>query len=193
MDMDVQKAFWDGIEPAEGNHIRKSDLEEIFFSNEQMAMWVDGYQALRALGVRHYYASLAVWLSLSRDDRGEVRTREDFARLMGVSRSTTYQWEERKPIREWAEWLRLRRLCGHRLAEVDERTYLAAAGEDSSASDRKLYYQRSGVWEDQSRLTLVGDEEADAVQQEQRISFDLDGLPVVVLEELVAEGGERDG
>jgi DNA-binding XRE family transcriptional regulator len=102
---------------------------------------------------------LAVWLSVASYDRGEVKTRADLADLMSVSRQTTYGWEAKQPVREWAELLRLRRMRGSHLAEVDERTYVKAIGEESSASDRKLYYQRAGVWEDEQRLHLVGAED----------------------------------
>ncbi|RLC80096.1 MAG: hypothetical protein DRJ03_22315 [Chloroflexi bacterium] len=122
-------------------------------------MWKAGYDFLRSKGVRHRYAALAVWLSLSRDDRGEIETRDDFANLMGVARQTTYQWEERQPVREWAAVLQVMRLQGSRLAEVDERTYTSATGLDSSAADRKLYYQRAGVWEERVGVRPVDTED----------------------------------
>lgn len=125
-------------------------------------MWKAGYDFLRARGMRHRYAALVVWLSLSKDDRGEIKTRDDFANLMGVSRQTTYQWEERQPVREWAAVLQVMRLQGSRLAEVDERTYTSAAGLDSSASDRKLYYQRAGVWEERVGVRPVDTEDGPA-------------------------------
>lgn len=172
------------------NPVRTRPLADVdaWINTAAPASWEDGYRFLRARGVRYRYAMLAAWLSCGSDDRGDLGTRADFADFMGVSRSTTYQWEERQPVREWAEMLRVMRLRGARLAEVDERTYLSAAGETSSAADRKLYYQRAGVWEDQQRLTLVGDEDADAVRQEQQVTFDVDRLPVAVLEALAAEG-----
>jgi hypothetical protein len=52
------------------------------------------------------------------------------------------------------------RMRGARLAEVDEQTYLAAAGEGSSATDRKLYYQRAGVWEENVGVMLREEEES---------------------------------
>lgn len=124
--------------------------------------WKAGYDFLRARGVRHRYAALAVWLSLSRDDRGEIGTRDDFANLMGVSRQTTYQWEERQPVRDWAAVLQVMRLRGSRLAEVDEATYVAAKAAGSSASDRKLYYQRAGVWEERVGVRPVEAEDGPA-------------------------------
>jgi len=130
---------------------------EAWLQGEAPPAWLEGYLFLRSRGVRYRDAMLATWLSLATDDRGDIATREDFARLMGVSRATTYQWESRRPkIHDWAELLRLMRLRGARLAEVDERTYRAAVAADSSASDRKLYYQRAGVWDEEATLHLVG-------------------------------------
>ncbi len=125
-------------------------------------MWKAGYDFLRARGVRHRYAALAVWLSLSRDDRGEIKTRDDFAKLMGVSRQTTYQWEERQPVREWAAVLQVMRLRGSRLADVDWATYQRAIGEDTTAADRRLYYQRAGVWEERVGVRPVDTEDGPA-------------------------------
>jgi len=132
--------------------------EAWLFGEGVPAAWGEGYLALRAKHVAHYDAMLAVWLSLARDDRGAVRTREDFARLMGVSRQTTYDWEARRPeIRVYAEWLQVLRLRGSRLAEVDERTYAAAL--EGTHQDRVLYYKRAGVWEEAQRVHLVGEGE----------------------------------
>lgn len=136
-----------------------AEIEEWLKENAP-APWLEGYLFLRGQGVRYRDAMLATWLSLSRDDRGGVPTRNDFANVMGVVRATTYQWESRRPeIRQWAELLQVLRLRGSRLAQVDERTYEAAAAEGGSAADRKLYYQRAGVWEEEQRLHLVGAEE----------------------------------
>lgn len=111
--------------------------------------WLEGYLFLRSKGVRYRDAMLAVWLSLSKDDRGEVATRDEFAKIMGVSRASTYEWETKRPeIRQWAEFLQVQRLRGMRLAEVDEAAYQAAISEKGTASDRQLYYKRAGVWED---------------------------------------------
>jgi len=113
--------------------------------------WVDGYLQLRQQGVAYRDAVLATWLSLRRDDRGGIKTRDDLANLLGVSRVTTYQWEARRPeIREYVERLHIARLRGERMAEVDEATYQAAVAADSSAADRKLFYQRAGVWDENS-------------------------------------------
>ena len=151
--------------------------------------WGDGYGLLRSRGVDHRYAALAVWLSLSRDDRGKIQTREEFANFMGVSRQTTYDWESKRPVREWAEMLRVLRLRGAQLAEVDRRTYLKAVDEESSAADRQLYYKRAGVWEDQARLTLIGDDGEAPVRSE--VVFDLSTLPVEALRDISGDDLEE--
>jgi transcriptional regulator with XRE-family HTH domain len=123
---------------------------------EAAASWTEGYWILRRRGVPHRDAMLAVWLSLSKDDRGVIGTREELANVMGVSRATTYDWEAKRPeIRRWAEFLQVLRMRGNRLAEVDEKTYDVAVSEDSSAADRKLFYQRAGVWEDKEVLKVI--------------------------------------
>ena len=135
---------------------------ERWLREEASPDWLDGYLWLRGRGVRYRDAMLATWLSLRKDDRGELGTREDFARLMGVSRAATYAWEGKRPeIRQWAELLQVIRMRGARLAEVDERTYLAAvAACKSTAADRKLYYQRAGVWEEELGVALREGEES---------------------------------
>ena len=130
---------------------------EKWLRDEAPPAWLEGYLLLRAQGVRYRDAMLATWLSLSTDDRGDVPTREEFANLMGVARATTYQWEGRRPaIRDYAEMLRVIRLRGAKLAEIDQRSFEAAVDAESNASDRKLYYQRAGVWDDESTLRVVG-------------------------------------
>lgn len=144
-----------GDEPT-AQRVTLTALEE-WLRDEAPPAWMEGYLLLRAQSVRYRDAMLATWLSLSTDDRGDVRTREDLANLMGVARATTYQWEGRRPaIRDYAEMLRVMRLRGAKLAEVDQRSYNAAVAIESSASDRKLYYQRAGVWDDESTLHVVG-------------------------------------
>jgi len=138
---------------------------EAWLREEASPRWLDGYLWLRGRGVRYRDAMLATWLSLAKDDRGSIATRDDFARVMGVARATTYDWEGRRPeIRQWAELLQVMRMRGMRLAEVDERTYEAAAGKEgrsTTAADRKLYYQRAGVWEEELGVLLrEGDEES---------------------------------
>jgi len=171
-----------------GRPVNVEALEQ--WMEAEASAWLDGYRFLRAQGVRHRYALLAVWLSVSGDDRGDIKTRGDLADLMAVSRATTYGWEAKQPVQKWAELLRLRRMCGARLAEVDERTYGKAIDEESSASDRKLYYQRAGVWEDERRLHLVGAEEGPVAYTD--VS---DGEIEAIRQALIAqaEGGGEEG
>jgi len=150
-----------GEQVEEWERVTLAQIEAWLRAEAPSPAWLDGYLWLRGRGVRYRDAMLATWLSLRRDDRGDVATRSDFARLMGVQRSTTYCWEGRRPeIRQWAELLQVMRMRGARLAEVDERSYSSAAGDKSTAADRKLYYQRAGVWEEDLGLRLVEDEES---------------------------------
>lgn len=134
---------------------------------EQSPTWVDEYLFLRSQKIPYRYALLAVWLSLKRDDRGEIKTREDLANLFGVSKQTTYEWEAKHPeIREqYVKQLLLRRMGGSRLAEVDQMTYKRAIAADGTHNDRKLFYQRAGVY----------DENPAGEDQEQTINIVLDG------------------
>jgi DNA-binding XRE family transcriptional regulator len=152
--------------PAQSHGTTTVDALEEWFDETASPSWKEGYDFLKSRGVRHRYAALAVWLSLSTDDRGDIQTREDFARLMGVSRSTTYDWEKKHPVREWAQALQVMRLRGARLAEVDERTYRAAISANGSATDRKLYYQRAGVWEDRVGVRPVDPDDGPAAYED---------------------------
>jgi hypothetical protein len=127
------------------------------------APWIEGYLYLRSVcKASPHDAMLAVWLSVASYDRGNLKSRDDFSAFIGVSRAVTYQWERRRPqIREWVEELQFMRLHGAHLAEVDERTYLAAIGKEGSASDRKLYYERAGVLKTEGKLKLVGGDKDD--------------------------------
>ena len=127
------------------------------------ASWAEGYLYLRTVrGASPHDAMLAVWMSVASFDRGDLKSRDDFSAFIGVSRAVTYQWERRRPqIRAWVEELQFMRLHGARLAEVDERTYLAAIGESGAASDRKLYYERAGVLKSEGKLKLVGGDKED--------------------------------
>jgi len=168
MDERQDALFGEVEEPTERERVSLEALERWLASDAPPA-WLDGYLFLRAKGVRYRDAMLATWLSLGKDDRGEVHSREDFAHVMGVSRATTYAWEGRRPqIRRWAELLQVMRLRGSRLAEVDEATFLAAKG--GTAADRKLYYQRAGVWEED--LGLVFKDQGDKLEDMVGAGFD---------------------
>lgn len=149
---------------------------------------MEGYLFLRSQGIAYRDAMLAMWLSLSTDDRGDTPTRQEFANVMGVARATTYQWEARRPeIRDYAEMLRVMRLRGTRLAEVDERSYEAASGIESSASDRKLYYQRAGVWDEETTLHVVGKDDG-PVQYTDVTGEELDAIRQALAREAARSG-----
>jgi len=168
------------VQPASGR--MTLSMLETWLHEEAPPTWLEGYLFLRAKGVRYRDAMLATWLSLGTDDRGAVPTRQDFARLMGVARATTYDWESRRPeIRQWAELLQVMRLRGARLAEVDEAAYHAAVAADGTASDRKLYYQRAGVWEEEQRVHLMGESDG-PVQVEEVTDGELDAIREALIE-----------
>lgn len=186
--MASQAPLFDGvILPDQSAGTTTVDALEEWFDQAAEPSWKEGYDFLKSRGVRHRYAALAVWLSLSSDDRGDIQTRDDFARLMGVSRSTTYDWEKKQPVREWAEKLQVMRLRGARLAEVDERTFLAATSVEGSASDRKLYYQRAGVWEDRVGVRPVDPGDGPAGYE------DISDDELAAIEEALAEAAAGRG
>jgi len=169
MDDEVQGALFEDVEePTERDRVSLEALER-WMREEAPPAWFDGYLFLRAKGVKGHDALLATWLSLGKDDRGEINSRENFARLVGRSRATTYLWEGRRPqIRRWAELLQVMRLRGSRLAEVDEATFMAAVR--GGAADRKLYYQRAGVWEED--VGLVFRDQGDRLEDMVGAGFD---------------------
>ena len=121
--------------------------------------WEEGYRWLRAQGLKARDAIIAVWLSLATDDRGGLTTQQALADFLGYRRrETIYDRRVKKGLDEWAERLMILRLRGQRLAQVDERTFQAAASEEGTHQDRRLYYQRAGVL--QGRLEVTGDKEA---------------------------------
>lgn len=152
-------------------------------------LWLDGYLYLRAKGVRYRDAMLAVWLSLGKDDRGDVKTRADFANLLGISRATTYHWETHRPIQRWAEALLLIRLRGSRLAEVDEATYDAAIAETGAAGDRRLYYQRARVLEETTRLLF--DEAQDPLDFEDISDDELEAVEAALIEQTQSRSPQK--
>lgn len=142
-------------------HKRSAEQVERWLGRARPA-WREGYDFLMATqpGIRYYDALLAVWLSVSKRDRGKLKTQEDFADFIGVSRPVTYQWIKRRPeILKWAQKMVELRFSATRLADVDERLYQKAAGLKSTPAWVKLYYQRAGVLKDEGRLTISGDED----------------------------------
>ena len=73
------------------------------------------------------------------------------------------------------------------MAKVDERTYKAAKGKESSASDRKLYYQRAGVWGEESTLHVVGAGEGPVEY------VDVTGEELGAIRDALAKEAERSG
>jgi hypothetical protein len=123
--------------------------------------WRDGYDFLMATkpGIRYYDAFLAVWLSVSKRDRGTLKTQQDFADFIGVSRAVTYQWMNRRPqILEWAEELVELRFNSTRVADVDERVYQKAASVKSTPAWARLFYQRAGRLTEELDLHHSGEE-----------------------------------
>lgn len=88
---------------------------------------------------------VAAWLSVGKDDRGEVQFLYELAEILGVTRETLGNWRTRYQLDEWAMELRLMRMRGSALGEVDRVTYLQAVEPDSSVEARRLFYQRAGV------------------------------------------------
>ena len=140
---------------------------ESWLEEQASEWWLADYRFLRAQGWKGKDAFAIVWLSLRKDDRGELPTVEKLTDWLGVSRRWFYNRRGKFDNQPgpgqnlWdvtAEHLQLRRLRGARLAQVDEVTFSkAAAMDESTARDRELYYKRAGVWQEESRVQLVGD------------------------------------
>jgi biotin operon repressor len=116
--------------------------------------WVDStggwfeeaYRYLRHdVGLRPRAAFIGAWLSCAKDDRGTLTTYGQLADFLGVSRTAIYANIARNKLRDWAEQLRLARLRGEGLAEVDRITYTQAVDPESPVAARRLYYERAGV------------------------------------------------
>ena len=134
------------------------DLEEWIASAP--AMLRETFEFLKANKVHYRMAFLLAWNSCAEDDRGAIKTRDDFARFMGVCRQVTYQWINRFGRVEykcWLEDIHRMRMLGSRMAQVDQCTYEAAVSPAGKAVDRELFYKRAGVWKDNGRVELVGD------------------------------------
>jgi hypothetical protein len=123
--------------------------------------WRDGYDFLMATkpGISYYDALLAVWLSVTKHDRGTLKTQQDFADFVGVSRAVTYQWINRRPqILEWAQELVELRFSATRVADVDERVYQKAASVKSTPAWVRIFYQRAGKLKEELDLHHSGEE-----------------------------------
>lgn len=109
------------------------------------------YRYLRyEIGMRPGHAFLASWLSVRKDDRGSLHTYEDVANMLGVTRKTLHHWKIKYKLEESAEQLRIMRMRGDRIGEVDWAVYQAAINPtDGKAADRRLFYERAGVLNDQ--------------------------------------------
>jgi len=117
-------------------------------------LFLDSYLSLRSVGWAWREAFCIAWLSLGRDDRGNLASVGDLCDFLGVSRMWFYEHKSRyehEPAQGlnawdwWAERLQLSRLRGQRLAEVDEAVYSRAVSEEGKAADRELYYRRARV------------------------------------------------
>lgn len=140
---------------------KKSQAQIERWLGKVKAAWREGYDFLMATqpGIRYYDALLAVWLSVSKRDRGHLRTQEDFADFIGVSRAVTYQWMKRRPeILEWAQELVELRFNSTRVADVDERVYQKAAGLKSTPAWVRLFYQRAGKLTEALDLHHMGED-----------------------------------
>ena len=110
--------------------------------------WREGYDYLLATkpGIQYYDALLAVWLSVGKDDRGTLKTRDDFARFIGVSRAVTYQWQERRPeILDWAREIVELRFDNSKIAAVDQRVITKATSTRTTVPWVRLFYERAGL------------------------------------------------
>ena len=124
---------------------------------KQGELWQDSYHFLRARGLNWRSALIATWYSLKRDDRGELASVQALAEFLGITRQRVHQLIAQHNLGDWVGLLQFIRLGGYRLAEVDERSYQAASGAESSASDRRLYYERAGVLKQQINVGLGDD------------------------------------
>jgi hypothetical protein len=88
---------------------------------------------------------VGAWLSLSKDDRGELDTQEKLANFLGVRRQSIYRWRMNDDLDEWAVLLRRMFLQGEQLGEVDRVMYQQAIDPEAPIDSRRLYYQRAGV------------------------------------------------
>lgn len=154
-------------EPAEDPAVQgeaEGWLRELVGEDAQGQFFAEGYLLLRASGWLWREAFCIAWLSLGRDDRGELGTVGELCGFLGVSRMWFYEHKARydnEPVQGlnawewWAERLQLGRLRGQRLADVDEATYQRAASMGGKAADRELFYKRAGVLVQRSEVTAT--------------------------------------
>ena len=92
------------------------------------------YRYLRSrFSLRPKPAFVGAWMSLHTDDRGGLATWGEVAGFLGVARQTVYGWRGVHRLDDHAELLRLARLRGDQLGEVDRVTDYQAVGEDMMA------------------------------------------------------------
>lgn len=143
---------------AEPLDVRPGDVEG--WADALGGWFEEAYRTMRSFGYRPRPAFICAWLSCSRDDRGTLQRVSALADFLGIARQSVYKIIARNKLREWAEQLRMFHLRGDGLGEIDARTYTAAAAPDSSAADRKLYYERAGVMKQDIRVGMLQEETA---------------------------------
>ena len=127
-------------------HEVRGKPEEWILSEVPNSWFEEAYLFLRAeVGMKPKQCFYAAWLSVGKDDRGNMKTHSDVADLLAVNRGTLYDWRTKHGLDDWAEILRRMRMRGTQLAEVDKATYQAATRLDGKSTDRRLYYERAGV------------------------------------------------
>jgi len=140
--------------------------------------WRKPYEYLLAKypGIRYYDALLAVWLSRSRDDQGELTSQEKFADFIGVARPTTYTWIKRRPeILAWKKELIELRFDDSVIGQVDAVVTRKATSRRTTVQWVRLFYERAGLLKTSFNLHHTGG----------------DGNPIQFIE-VAAAGGERE-
>lgn len=120
----------------------------------QGGFWQEGYFLLRELGLSWRSAIIATWYSLRKDDRGSLPTVASLAEFLGITDRRVRQVVVKDKLQEWTAWLIFSRLGGERLAEVDRVTFDKAAATDGTAADRRLFYERARVLQQDINLAV---------------------------------------
>lgn len=124
--------------------VEPGDVEQ--WVSSAAGVFEESYRYLRSrFSLRPKPAFVAAWMSLHKDDRGTLQKWEDVAEYLGVSRQTVYGWRGIHRLDDHAELLRLMRMRGDALGEVDRVTYIKASSGESTVSERELFYKRAGV------------------------------------------------